>query len=333
MLPNLLAEPGDAAGASELGANAAGAAPRVLPWSRSTIVAIGLALFVLVASARLATDSSSTVLTMLYVLPIALLAIEFGLPGGLLSALTAIALLVAWVLLGKVDLATHEVLLRCTLLAILGVGFGLLGDRLAQAGDLIADQVLYMESLTVHGLVRLDRSGHITAWNRGATETLGYSKADAQSQPLALILGGEEEGGPMARQMLEGAAHNGVWDGEGWVVEKGAQRRWAAISVTPLADGGDAGFALVLRDLTATRAARHESSRMWDVRAHEDTRLVPVVILTSSHEEIDLIATYGHGANSYVRKPVDFNRFAESVRQLGLYWLVVNEAPPILTGA
>jgi len=265
MRPNLLAEPGDAAGASELGANAAGAAPRVLPWSRSTIVAIGLALFVLVASARLATDSSSTVLTMLYVLPIALLAIEFGLPGGLLSALSAIALLVAWVLLSKVDLATHEVLLRCTLLAILGVGFGLLGDRLAQAGDLIADQVLYMESLTVHGLVRLDRSGHITAWNRGATETLGYSKADAQSQPLALILGGEEEGGPMARQMLEGAAHNGVWDGEGWVVEKGGQSRWAAISVTPLADGGDAGFALVLRDLTATRAARHESSRMWDV--------------------------------------------------------------------
>ncbi len=182
MLPKLLAEPGDAAGASELGANAAGAAPRVLPWSRSTIVAIGLALFVLVASARLATDSSSTVLTMLYVLPIALLAIEFGLPGGLLSALTAIALLVAWVLLSKVDLATHEVLLRCTLLAILGVGFGLLGDRLAQAGDLIADQVLYMESLTVHGLVRLDRSGHITAWNRGATERRPPSAAPGHAR-------------------------------------------------------------------------------------------------------------------------------------------------------
>ena len=65
------------------------------------------------------------------------------------------------------------------------------------------------------------------------------------------------------------------------------------------------------------------------VRAEDRTKLIPVVILTSSREESDLIATYGHGANSYVRKPVDFNQFADSVRQLGLYWLVVNEPPPI----
>jgi len=65
------------------------------------------------------------------------------------------------------------------------------------------------------------------------------------------------------------------------------------------------------------------------VRAEDRTKLIPVVILTSSREESDLIDTYGHGANSYVRKPVDFNQFADSVRQLGLYWLVVNEPPPI----
>jgi len=64
------------------------------------------------------------------------------------------------------------------------------------------------------------------------------------------------------------------------------------------------------------------------IRADERTRLLPVVILTSSKEEQDLIDGYKQGANSYIRKPVDFNQFIEAVRQLGLYWLVLNEAPP-----
>ncbi len=64
------------------------------------------------------------------------------------------------------------------------------------------------------------------------------------------------------------------------------------------------------------------------IRADDRTRLLPVVILTSSKEEMDLINGYGYGANSYVRKPVDFNQFVEAVNQLGLYWLVLNEAPP-----
>jgi len=64
------------------------------------------------------------------------------------------------------------------------------------------------------------------------------------------------------------------------------------------------------------------------LRADERTRLLPIVILTSSNEEQDLIVGYKIGANSYVRKPVDFNQFVEAVRNLGLYWLVLNEAPP-----
>ncbi|MBK8173416.1 MAG: response regulator [Sandaracinaceae bacterium] len=66
------------------------------------------------------------------------------------------------------------------------------------------------------------------------------------------------------------------------------------------------------------------------LRADERTRLLPVVILTSSLEEQDLIRGYSFGANSYVRKPVDFAEFVESVRQLGMYWLVLNEIPPAL---
>jgi two-component system response regulator len=64
------------------------------------------------------------------------------------------------------------------------------------------------------------------------------------------------------------------------------------------------------------------------IRADESTRMLPVVVLTSSKEEQDLVASYQLGCNSYVRKPVDFDEFVEAARQLGLYWLLLNEAPP-----
>ncbi|HMA38331.1 MAG TPA: response regulator [Chloroflexia bacterium] len=63
------------------------------------------------------------------------------------------------------------------------------------------------------------------------------------------------------------------------------------------------------------------------LRADERTRLLPIIVLTSSKEDQDIVDSYSLGANSYIRKPVDFVQFTEAVRQLGLYWLVLNESP------
>ncbi|SRR6266700_4129869 len=85
--------------------------------------------------------------------------------------------------------------------------------------------------------------------------------------------------------------------------------------------------ALILLDLKLPRVDGIEVLRR--IRADERTRLLPVIILTTSKEQGDLLSGYRNGCNSYIRKPVDFAEFITAVQQIGLYWLMLNESPPI----
>jgi two-component system response regulator len=111
------------------------------------------------------------------------------------------------------------------------------------------------------------------------------------------------------------------------VIEDGQQALDYLLGVDPKSGQGLNPLpAVVLLDLKLPKVDGLEVLRR--IRADSRTKRLPVVILTSSTERRDLGASYDLGANSYIRKPVDFVRFAEADQQLGLYWLVLNEPPP-----
>jgi CheY-like chemotaxis protein len=84
---------------------------------------------------------------------------------------------------------------------------------------------------------------------------------------------------------------------------------------------------VVLLDLKLPRVDGLEVLRR--LREDQRTKFLPVVVLTTSNEELDVINSYSLGCNSYIRKPVDFVQFSEAIRQLGMYWLLMNEPPPV----
>jgi len=111
------------------------------------------------------------------------------------------------------------------------------------------------------------------------------------------------------------------------VARDGEQALKTLFGERPGGDGAGALPELVLMDLKLPKIDGLEVLRR--IRADERTRRLPVVILTSSREDADIVAGYDLGANSYIRKPVDYSQFVEAVRQLGLYWLVLNVSPAL----
>ena len=93
-----------------------------------------------------------------------------------------------------------------------------------------------------------------------------------------------------------------------------------------IADGSNRMPQLVLLDLKLPKVDGLDVLRA--IRASNRTAILPVVVLTSSDEERDIVASYRLGVNSYIRKPVNFTDFAEATRQLGMYWLLLNQCPP-----
>ncbi|OPZ08950.1 MAG: Response regulator rcp1 [candidate division BRC1 bacterium ADurb.BinA292] len=83
---------------------------------------------------------------------------------------------------------------------------------------------------------------------------------------------------------------------------------------------------IILLDLQLPRMNGLEFLK--ELRSHPETKLMPVIVLTSSNEERDLVESYSRGANSYVRKPIEFSEFLNAVQTLGLYWLLINTRPP-----
>jgi CheY-like chemotaxis protein len=111
------------------------------------------------------------------------------------------------------------------------------------------------------------------------------------------------------------------------VAHDGAEALDLLMGTAPLATPSNLIPQVILLDLKLPKIDGLEVLRR--LRANESTKLLPVVVLTSSIEEQDLLSGYELGANSYIRKPVDFAQFIDAVRQLGLYWLVLNQSPPL----
>ncbi|HMG55205.1 MAG TPA: response regulator [Kofleriaceae bacterium] len=114
---------------------------------------------------------------------------------------------------------------------------------------------------------------------------------------------------------------------EVFVVRDGVEALDYLFATGPHAGGAPELPSIILLDLRLPRIEGLEVLRR--IRADDRTKLLPVVILTSSKEDEDIARSYSLGANAYVRKPVEFAEFVEAARTLGLFWLLLNESPPV----
>jgi two-component system response regulator len=114
------------------------------------------------------------------------------------------------------------------------------------------------------------------------------------------------------------------------VVRDGQEALDYLLGTGPYADRDCALPTVVLLDLNLPKLGGLEVLRR--IRAHEPTKFLPVVVLTTSREEEDVLQSYAYGANAYVRKPVEFADFVEAAKTVGLFWLLFNESPPPVRG-
>lgn len=145
---------------------------------------------------------------------------------------------------------------------------------------------------------------------------------DRSSEPILLVEDNPDDQELTARAMRQQNILNPlviVSDGVEALDYLFRQGRWSAPGAAPRPR-------VVLLDLKLPRLGGLEV--LEALRADPRTRLLPVVVLTSSAEEADIVRSYGLGANSFVRKPLEFAEFANAVRALGLFWLLCNEPPP-----
>lgn len=127
------------------------------------------------------------------------------------------------------------------------------------------------------------------------------------------------EDNPDDERLTLRALQRGKIANEIFIARNGEEALQQVFSLDPLPS-------VVLLDLKLPKIDGLEVLRQ--IRAHPRTHLLPVVVLTSSSEERDIVESYSLGANSYVRKPVDIDQFTEAVRQLGVYWLLINQSLP-----
>jgi len=181
---------------------------------------------------------------------------------------------------------------------------------------------MMLSNLKDESVITLDTKSRVNSWNGAAKRVTGYAAADVIGKYVSIFYTPEEVAIGKPTTEIETAMQSGRFGDDGWRVRKDGSRFCVNAVVTPLQDkaGRVRGLVGITRDTTEKREAEQalpgQSAELKN-------------ILTTSNEDPDRIRGYGLGANSFVRKRAEFDQFIEAVRQLGLCWLILNEAAPV----